>query len=268
MGLFSKTKVKYAGEVDVGKSMGETFSLNNKYFQDAAGYTSKVTQASQQQALELMEQAMPGISKMRGKLMQQLDSDLSSTGLPKEVEENLARKAAEMGVTRGTGGDFNKFSALRDLGIEHTKMVEFRRRMAASSMQQLFQATPRVNPMSPQSMLLTPGTTLQVQSQNLDRRQALYNAQAQADAQHKAKIMGAITSIAGFAIGGPLGGGGGGALKGMMGGALKSVMGGGGGGSAGGGGMPLTTSGGYVNYGGQGYQSVGQGINLSNPFGY
>ena len=257
MGLFSKPKVRYAGEVDIGKSMADTFSLNNKYFQDAQNYTSRANEAAQQQALDLLEQAMPGISRVRGRLMQQLNEDLNTRGLPKEVEENLARKAAEMGVSRGTGNsDFSKFSALRDLGIEHTKMVEFRRRMAMSSMQQLFQATPKINPMSPTSMLLTPGTTLQVQGQNLDRRQAFYNAKAQADAQHKAGIMNAIAGVAGFALGGPLGG----ALAGGVG----KMFGGGGGG----GGMPsFTTSGGAVNYGGQGFQSVGSGTNLSNPFG-
>jgi len=94
-----------------------------------------------------------------------------------------------------------------------------------SSMQQLFQATPKINPMSPASMLLTPGTTLQVQGQNLDRRQAFLNAKAQAEAQHKAGIMNAIAGVAGFALGGPLGG--------MLGKGLKSgvgkIFGGGGG---------------------------------------
>ncbi len=261
MSIFSKPKLQYAGEVDVGQSMADTFSLNNKYFQDAQRYSARANEAAQKQALDLLEQAMPGISKVQGRLMQQLQQDLSERGLPREVEENLMRKAAEMGVSRGTGNsDFTKFSALRDLGIEHMKMVEFRRRMAMSSMQQLFQSTPRVNPMSPTSMLLTPGTTLQVQSQNIDRRQAYYNAKAQIDAQHKAGIMKAITGVAGFALGGPMGG--------MLGKGIKSGVGMMLGGGGGGGGMPsFTTSGGAVNYGGQGFQSVGSGTNLSNPFG-
>jgi len=256
MGLFSKPKIKYAGELDQSKAMGEAFSLNNKYFQDAASFTTKVNQSSQKQALDLLEQAMPGISKVRGLLMNQLQEDLTTSGLPREVEENLARKAAEMGVSRGTAGDFNKFSALRDLGIEHTKMVQFRRQMATSALQQLFQSTPRINPMSPTSMLTTPGETMRIASQNLDRRQAFYNAQAQMEAQHKAGIMNAIAGVAGFALGGPIGG----ALAGGVG----KMFGGGGGG----GGMPsLTTSSGAVNYGAQGFQSLGQGTNLSNPFG-
>jgi len=205
-GLFSKPKLKNAGELDTGKVMGDFFALNRRYLDDASSLTSQISERTQKQALDLMEQAMPGISKVRGMLMNQLQQDLSTTGLPKEVEANLARKAAEMGISRGTAGDFNKFSALRDLGIEHTKMVEFRRRMATSSLQQLFQSTPRINPMSPQSMLMTPGQNMQIASQNLDRRQAFYNAQAQMEAQHKAGIMNAIAGIAGMALGGPLGG--------------------------------------------------------------
>ena len=260
MGLFSKPKLQYAGELDVGNVMGDTFALNRRYLDDASSLSSQISERTQKQALDLMEQAMPGISKVRGMLMNQLQQDLSTTGLPKEVEENLARKAAEMGISRGTAGDFNKFSALRDLGIEHTKMVQFRRQMATSSLQQLFQATPRVNPMSPQSMLLTTGQNMQLASQNLDRRQAFYNAQAQMEAQHKAGIMNAIAGVAGFALGGPIGG--------ALAGGIGKMFGGGGTPGVGGGGMPgLTTSGGAVNYGGQGFQSVGQGTNLSNPFG-
>jgi len=255
MGLFSKPKLKYAGELDTGKVMGETFALNRRYLDDASSLTSQISERTQKQALDLMEQAMPGISKVRGMLMNQLQQDLSTTGLPKEVEANLARKAAEMGISRGTAGDFNKFSALRDLGIEHTKMVEFRRRMATSSLQQLFQSTPRINPMSPQAMLMTPGQNMQIASQNLDRRQAFYNAQAQMEAQRKQNIMKAITSVAGV-VAAPFTGG-------LSLGLTAGAMGGGGGG-----GMPsLTTSSGAVNYGAQGYQSVGQGTNLSNPFG-
>jgi len=214
MGLFSKPNLQYAGELDTGKVMGETFALNRRYLDDASSLTSQISERTQKQALDLMEQAMPGISKVRGMLMNQLQQDLSTTGLPKEVEANLARKAAEMGISRGTAGDFNKFSALRDLGIEHTKMVEFRRRMATSSLQQLFQSTPRINPMSPQSMLMTPGQNMQIASQNLDRRQAFYNAQAQMQAQRRSSILGAISGIAGFALGGPLGGALGGKLFG------------------------------------------------------
>lgn len=260
MGLFSKPKVRYAGEVDVGNVMGDTFALNRRYLDDASSLSSQISERTQKQALDLMEQAMPGISKVRGMLMNQLQQDLSTTGLPKEVEANLARKAAEMGISRGTAGDFNKFSALRDLGIEHTKMVEFRRRMATFSLQQLFQSTPRVNPMSPQSMLMTPGQNMQIASQNLDRRQALYNAQAQMKAQRKQNIMKAITSVAGI-VAAPFTGG-------LSLGLTAGAMGGEGGGGGGGGGMPsLTTSSGAVNYGGQGFQSVGHGTNLSNPFG-
>lgn len=263
MGLFSKPKLKFAGEVDVGKSMGETFSLNRRYFDDAASYTSRVNQASQQEALNLMEKAMPGVSKVRNLAMQQLTRDMTERGLPSETEAYLAQKAAEKGVTRGTRGDFNKFSALRDLGIEHMKMVEFRRRMATQSMQQLFGLTPKINPMSPASMLLTPGTTLQVQSQNLDRRQAYYNAQAQIDAQHKSNIMGMIaggigavaTLGAGAMMAGAVGGASAGMGAGMAMGAGASAA-----------GSALTRPSGAVNYGGGGLGPQYQ-YNQSNPFG-
>lgn len=205
MGLFSTPKVKYAGEVDLNQGMSQTFALNQAHFDQAVSQTSRVNEAGQKQALDLLEQAMPGISRVRGLLMGQLQEELKTTGLPKEVEQNLARKAAEMGISRGTAGDFNKFSALRDLGIEHTKMVQFRKQMAMTTMQQLFQATPRVNPMSPMSLMLNPGQTIQTMSQNLDRRQAYYNAQAQAEAQNKANVLGAISSglsLGMFAMGG------------------------------------------------------------------
>lgn len=259
MGLFSAPEVKYAGEVDLSKGVGDTISINDQHFQRAAGLTSKVNKQGQQEALNLLEQAMPGITKVRGMLMNNLQRELTETGLPAEVEANLARKAAEMGVTRGTRGDFNKFSALRDLGVEHMKMLEYRKQMARSTMQQLFQATPRINPMSPSAMMLTPGQTIQTMSQNLDRRQAYYNAQAQAEAQKKANILGAISGVVGAA-----------ATLGSA-GILRGAAGGMGAGMAVGAGVGAASSAapgaasGAINYS---LNGLGYTVNPNNPFGY
>ena len=196
MGLFSKPKVKYAGSVNIGKSMADTFNLNDRYFNDATAYTRKLNSASQEQALSILEQAMPGIGQARQMLMRDLKETLSTRGMPQGMVDRIKRHAAEAGVAQGARGGFNSHNLAQKLGIGEISWQQARQAQAMNTIQQIYQVTPRVNPMSPHSMLMNPGTALQVQSQNLDRRQAMYNAQAQAEAQNKSNILGAIMGVA------------------------------------------------------------------------
>ena len=67
---------------------------------------------AQQQANSLMEQAVPGYSKFAASLLKTGQQALDNPyAVPQEVQDNLTRIAAERGVTRGTRGQFNSYSA-------------------------------------------------------------------------------------------------------------------------------------------------------------
>jgi len=65
----------------------------------------------------ILEKILPGYQNLLAKGTETLQSQLSGQ-LPKDVEEYIKRSAAEMGVSSGTSGsEFNKFGALRNLGL-------------------------------------------------------------------------------------------------------------------------------------------------------
>lgn len=151
-------------------------------FTDAAGFnqrnlgtatkvTSDINTAAQNEANRLMELAVPGYSKMQSKLMEAAASDLASENkLPAEMEAEIARMAAERGISRGTSGQFNDFSLIKDFGFNMVDYAQAQRVKALNTLSSIMGMTPRVNPMSPMSMLIDTNTALQVQQTNQDRQ--------------------------------------------------------------------------------------------------
>jgi hypothetical protein len=118
---------------------------------------ARSNQFQQGQALSLAEQAMPGFGSLTRTL-----SDRATTlaenpyDVPKGVEDNLARIAAERGISAGTRGEFNDFSLLRDFGVNQLQYGRENLSQASQITNLLSSIAPRVNPMSPLAFYVTP----------------------------------------------------------------------------------------------------------------
>jgi len=159
---------------------------------------------NQSQATSMMEQAIPGFTALQGKLMATTNDLLTNPyDLPKDVQTNLERLAAERGVSAGTRGTFNEFSLLRDLGVNSLQYGQSRINQAGGLAGIISSIAPKANVMSPLSFYNTP--------QQYAANQQLTNANNQAVAQgainanlaatnyQNAGIANAITGLAGAA---------------------------------------------------------------------
>lgn len=172
--------------LDYTKAVDQTIAANQRIFEQGSALTSATNTYNQTEALRLMEIALPGFSQLQGSALRGAQSDLDNQyNLPPEIQANLQRKAAEMGVTRGTSGQFNQFSLLRDFGFNMVDYANAMRVRAMNTLQQITGVTPRVSPMSPMSMFLTPQSVVAQQARENEINQAIaqgvYNAKAAAD---------------------------------------------------------------------------------------
>ncbi len=127
----------------------------------------------QGQANSLMEQAIPGWSKLQSQLTNLTTQTATNPyQLPPDVTQNLSRIAAERGISAGTRGQFNDFSLLRDLGVNSLQYGQSRIQQAQGLAQTLVGLSPRVNPMSPLSFLIGPQQEAQIMQQNNSGAQA------------------------------------------------------------------------------------------------
>lgn len=208
-GVMGKKKAPgFAGTVDWEKEVGKALRFNEKNLPRFTALANKSTTAEQTQALALLEQAIPGISGVRSLMTNKLKEDLTETGLPQEVSDNLRRKAAEMGVSRGTSGQFNNFSLLRDFGINELDYNTARRARALQMVSGLMQVTPRVSSMSPARFMVTNQTAVGTASDNLDRKQAHMDTVAGIKNENRAAMGEMVSGLSGMA-GAAMGGGGG-----------------------------------------------------------
>mgnify|MGYP001556605870 CR=1 FL=1 len=138
---------------------------------------------AQGQANSLMEQAMPGYTALAGKLTG-LASDLATNpyDLPPDVQANLQRKAAEMGVSTGRQGQAGDFSLLQDLGVNELNYGQSRIQQAQGLTGLLASIAPKVNPMSPMSFYVTPGQTAQIASETNQAQQQIAQSGLNANA--------------------------------------------------------------------------------------
>lgn len=140
---------------------------------------------TQGQALSLTEQAMPGYGALTQSLTQRAQTMADNPyDVPKEVEDNLARIAAERGISAGTRGQFNDFSLLRDFGINSLEYGRSNIQGAQSITNLLSSIAPKVNPMSPLAFYVTPGAQAANAQMNNQNKQAV--AQGAINAQNAA----------------------------------------------------------------------------------
>jgi len=134
---------------------------------------SKANNYTQQQAIDLMNQAVPGYSQFAGNLLETGEQKLAHPyDLPADVTANLNRISAERGISRGTAGQTNQYSALRDLGVNMLDYGNQNYQQAIQALSAVTGTAPRISPMSPMSFYVTPAQNAQVAAGNAQNIQA------------------------------------------------------------------------------------------------
>lgn len=207
--ILSKPKAKapeQAANVDLNAEAKNSIAANLENEPDIEKLLGKANTFNQGQANSIMEQSLPGWGKLQGSLTKTATDNLADPyGVPKDVEQNLSRLAAERGISAGTRGQFNDFSLLRDFGINSMQYGTARIGQAATITQLLGSLSPRVNPMSPMSMYVTPQQSADVAAGNRSANQAENNAQAAAsnyNSAQQAAMWNDLAKAAGTYVGG------------------------------------------------------------------
>lgn len=203
---------------DTQQSQRTAIQGNLDVLPDVEALVSRVNQGNQQQAIDLMEQAVPGFGAMQQRFMDLANSSLDNRyDVPDEVSENIRRLAAERGVDIGGGGQFREFSLLRDLGVNSLQYGAQRLQEAQGLYQQVISSAPRINPVSSMAFMVNPQQQFQnEQSENrfeYNVDQAYNNAKTAASNNMWNNIRGTVMSVAGLVTGMPGGGGAGGEVS-------------------------------------------------------
>lgn len=165
-------KVPPAPYVDTTDAQKDAVLGNLANFPDIAKLGSETNEEMAKQYLALLQ--MLGLKGLYDQNTSNLES-MSRGELPKDVEDYLARKAAEEGVVAGTSGsggeksEFDKYRKLRHLGLESLALTQ---RALGSSAQWLAQAGNRQFNFT--SMFQTPAMRIATEQWNEVNR---FNAQ-------------------------------------------------------------------------------------------
>ena len=157
---------------------------------------------NQSESNRLMEQALPGWSKLQASMTSTAQNLMTNPyELDHDTQDYLQKKAAEMGVSSGARGGFEKFNLLKDFGVTSMQYGTQRINQAQSLFSTLASTAPRVNPMSPISMFVTPqqiaSATQQQNISNQQVAQSANNLQTQATMNQNQAIWGSVGSVAG-----------------------------------------------------------------------
>jgi len=187
--------------VDVAAESAKAIAANNANFGAASNLSAKTNEFNQSQATALLEKAIPGFSSIQSKLLAKVNEDLNGEStLPADMQSQIARYAAEKGVSRGTKGNFNSFSLVKDFGFNLVDYKNASRARALNTLSSVFNMTPRVNPMSPMASFVDVNTAVGVAGQNnrtlFEAQQANNNASAAAGNFNRMQTAGTIANIA------------------------------------------------------------------------
>lgn len=204
-GQLLKPKAKagqMAAPIDLNEEARKSIAGNIANQGDIESLLSRSNTFNADQNIELMERAMPGYGALAKRFTGQANELLTDPySLPKDVETNLARLAAERGISAGTKGEFNDFSLLRDFGINSLNYGQSRINQAQGITQMLASLAPKVNPLSPMNFYVTPAQQAQVAAGNQANQQASNNATAAANNYNQAGTWDAILQGAGTIVG-------------------------------------------------------------------
>ena len=192
------------GPVDLQEEQTKALDGNLANQKKINTLVSSTNTFNQSQATSMMEQAIPGFSALQSKLMTTTNDLLTNPyDLPKDVQTNLERLAAERGVSAGTRGTFNEFSLMRDLGVNSLQYGQSRINQAGSLAGIISSIAPKANVMSPLSFYNTPAQYAANQqltnANNQATTQGAINANLAAANYQNAGITNAITGLAGVA---------------------------------------------------------------------
>lgn len=157
--------------IDSQEEQRKAIAGNNAVEGDLEKLLSRGNAFAQGEATSLLEKAVPGYSKLAASItgLGQQAAD-NPYDLPKDVQQNLNRLAAERGIKTGSRGQTQQFSALRDLGLNMLDYGNSNFSKALTALQTVTGTAPRVSPMSPLSFYITPqqqfGNTLATGSAN------------------------------------------------------------------------------------------------------
>lgn len=176
-----------AGNIDPSLAQYQAIQGNLSNQADIEKLVSSTNKFDQDQAISLMEQAMPGYKGLSSKLTT-LAGNLASNPyeVPKDVQDNLHRLAAEKGIATGRQGQAGQFSLLRDLGLNELQYGAQNINQAQGLTSLLASIAPRINPMSPMSMYITPNQQIGAAENNQAMNQGYLNANAEAANQRAA----------------------------------------------------------------------------------
>lgn len=187
-----------APPIDLNAEAKKSITGNIENQDDIEALLSRANTFNQDQNIDLMEQAMPGYGALSKSLTETAQRQLDDPyGLPKDVEQNIQRLAAERGIRAGTSGEINDFSLLRDFGINSLQYGQQNINSAKGITGLLASIAPKVNPLSPMSFYVTPTQTADVAAGNRSAQQAGNNAATAAANQNNADMWGGLVKTAG-----------------------------------------------------------------------
>ena len=130
---------------------------NAESFDSTEELLKRVNQYNFDEKSSYLEKAIPGYGDMRNRMSSLARESLNNPyELPDEIQTNLKRLGAERGVKRGTSGQFDEFSLLRDFGIENISYANQRINQGTQLYNNLYNTAAHINPASPMGMMITP----------------------------------------------------------------------------------------------------------------
>lgn len=165
-------------EINVDNEAESAIRANLTNFQDITTLAKASNTFEQSEALRLEDMLAPGMQALREKYINSANTDIDNQyTLPKEMQQAITKFAAEKGVSRGTSGQFDQFSLVKDFGVSLMDWANASRVRGLQTIQSILGTAPRVNAMSPMSMFVTPAMALQTAISNAENQyQATANA--------------------------------------------------------------------------------------------
>jgi hypothetical protein len=204
-GLLASGKQKAPGQapltpVSIYDEQKRAIGSNLANFDSAATLSSKANTYAQSESQRLLEQALPGVTAVQKRLMSEVNKDLDAQNtLPRDVQSQIAKYAAEKGVTRGTSGNFNAFNLVKDFGFNLIDWQNASRARALNTLSTVYGMAPRVNIMSPMASMVDPNTAIGVAQKNsgqsFDSNQATMNAQTAASNYNQSQLSGVLQAV-------------------------------------------------------------------------
>lgn len=121
--ISDKPKIPKFKTVNVGDETAASVAENIANLPKVSELAKQYNEMSAEQLNAALEKMIPGYTKLRDQTTSDIQSMVSGE-VPKDVENLLARKAAERGITMGTSGSqFQAYDELRNLGLTSLDMI-------------------------------------------------------------------------------------------------------------------------------------------------